>query len=502
MCEQLFPEQPPPVGAEAAVWEWALIIPHNRINMNQSQKSRSPKTNQSILHANDGGDSMKRILLAVLLFGGWVQAQTGPIPATFFGQTLINPGSDYPNVAIGNMGKGSATGWPYIEPNAPVGGVHSYNWSTLDSYVAQATINHSAVFQYTWDEAPPWATGGSGCNGGSPNQCTGIITDTASLNAFIVALLTRYDGAHGHGLISAWEINNENDFLNITCSTNSGSAINSFAAQTDLMVKDVKAVRPNMLIVGPGFTSVETCYASGQEFDGWWAAWGAIPGNSRHLDAVTFHGYVHTSEPYPEYVIGGPGTTESPCNAGSAPCVKRAMARMGIPSTTPIWDTEGSWGLNSAVSLTSQQQVAFVGRFMLLNWAAGVARQNWYSWDNSQWGTACCAINANGVAYQQVYNWMIGATMSAPCAIQSSTVWTCMLTRSGGYQALAVWNTVGSSSYAVPAGYTDYKNLAGNQTSTTAGSVITIGIQPLLLEGAGATATAPSAPTGLTATVN
>ena len=72
--------------------------------------------------------------------------------------------------------------------------------------------------------------------------------------------------------------------------------------------------------------------------------------------------------------------------------------------------------------------------------------------------------------------------MSQPATNQGS-VYTCGFTRPGGYQALAVWNTnrTATSTFTVPNGYIQYRDLAGNLYSIT-GSTVTIGIEPILLE--------------------
>ena len=69
--------------------------------------------------------------------------------------------------------------------------------------------------------------------------------------------------------------------------------------------------------------------------------------------------------------------------------------------------------------------------------------------------------------------------MSTPCAA-NGTVWTCGLSRSNGYQALAVWDTAGTSTFSVPSQYTQYQDLEGG-TSSVSGSSVTIGTEPILL---------------------
>jgi hypothetical protein len=65
------------------------------------------------------------------------------------------------------------------------------------------------------------------------------------------------------------------------------------------------------------------------------------------------------------------------------------------------------------------------------------------------------------------------------------------MTRPGGYQALAVWNSVKSKSYAPASQYTQYLDLDGN-TSPLNGAV-TIGFSPILL----VSSALPAPPTNL-----
>ena len=96
-----------------------------------------------------------------------------------------------------------------------------------------------------------------------------------------------------------------------------------------------------------------------------------------------------------------------------------------------------------------------------------------------------------GVAYGQVYKWLVGAnlgTVTCPtadgggCAGGAGVTWTMAFTRSNGYQALAVWNEDNSSSsFSVPAQYTQYHDLTGALTTGVSGSVTITG-KPLLFE--------------------
>jgi hypothetical protein len=242
----------------------------------------------------------------------------------------------------------------------------------------------------------------------------------------------------------------------------------NLVAQTNALYNSVRANSPNSQVVGMGVDYPDAYYAPGNYMDTYWAA-----GGVKTLDAVAFHGYPHHSNDVPEIVNT------------FVPYVKGALARNGIPASTPIWDTEGSWGdvTESGWNITDpDQQAAWVARSYLLHWSNGVSVFDWYSWDGYPWGAlwiSSSGISAAGVAYEQVYNWMVGATMTAPCSA-SGTIWTCGLTKPGSSQALAVWNTSGNSTYTPAGQYTQYRDLAGNTYAIT-GSV-PIGIKPILLE--------------------
>jgi hypothetical protein len=142
-------------------------------------------------------------------------------------------------------------------------------------------------------------------------------------------------------------------------------------------------------------------------------------------------------------------------------------------------------------------QAGFVAKMYLLQWQANVARFYWYQWNNDTFGTLWTPDPGNpsapgtvlppGIAYEQVYQWMAGAVASS--CTSAGSVWTCELTRSGGYQALAVWDASQScsngscttSNYIYPTIYKQYRDLSGNVTALT-GTTVAIGTRPILLE--------------------
>jgi uncharacterized protein (TIGR03437 family) len=219
-------------------------------------------------------------------------------------------------------------------------------------------------------------------------------------------------------------------------------------------------------------------------------------GGAQYADGGAFHGYIagDTITPYPM----PEEDSTSGCKAfvgcfGSvitrATQMRAVFDQNGLAGK-PMFQTEGSWGDDTVTD--ADTQVAWVARFNLLQ--AGLRStlnlqmNAWFTWGdggNFGWGTiesTSLAPTAAGVAYSQVYNWVAGANLDQPCASTSDGTWTCTLTRPGGYNALAVWNTQSSQSYVPAATYADYRDLAGNVTAIAKGAGVTIGAEPILLE--------------------
>src|SRR5439155_6175975 len=282
--------------------------------------------------------------------------------------------------------------------------------------------------------------------------CTSGVANLADWDAFVTALVQRYQGR-----IEVYELWNEPD-------QSFTGPMADFLSLAQHFHDIVRANDPAALVAAPSVVDVNW-------LDTFWAAGGVTD-----VDAIAFHGYL--SSPVAE-------------NLASAKLTPlRAIAASYGLSSKPIWDSAGSWG--SANSLPDlQAQAAFVARSYLLHWASGVSRFYWYSWDdsgalaNSQTGAALPA----GTAYQQVYNWMVGAAMSQPCSAAGDGTWTCVLTRPGGYQALAVWNPTATQLYQPAGNYTQYRDLAGNVTALS--GPVSIRSQPILLEATGGPPPAP-----------
>jgi hypothetical protein len=411
-------------------------------------------------------------LCLLLLMASLAVGQNGSVPPAYFGMHDNNQdftGSNYPIVSFGTfrIWDKEPINWYEVETARGV-----YNWAAFDTIMNKLTANGVTDVLYTFGYTPLWATGGAGSIRGT-FSCLPP-TSNQDMIDFITTLATRYNGRIKH-----YEVWNEPSGTDFWC----GTLTQLVQVQNDVYTT-VKAIDPTATI----HTPVIQMSATGGDCNGG-GTYGLTSfvnalGNNSKFDVVDAHLYPYPDSTYPEV---SPGTDYI-----QIANLKCGMAALGI-SSKPIWNTEFDAGFEPV----SSDRVAFLARAYLYFWSQGVARSYWYAYDNASWGQLFngTSLTASGVAYQQVYNWMVGSTMTTPCATQSGTIWTCTLTRPNGYQALAVWNTAGSSTYTPPTQYTQYKDLAG-ATRPFTGSM-TIGIEPILLENP----TAPSPPTGLTGTV-
>jgi hypothetical protein len=254
-----------------------------------------------------------------------------------------------------------------------------------------------------------------------------------------------------------------------------------FVTQTNDAYTIIRANAPNGVIASPSFTTAAGVNAYYQA------------GGTKNIDVVAHH--FEPGSCYPEQMFGGLYYSG----------VQVAYNNIGL-STKTRWDTETNWGGGGCSDTISQ--AAFAMRDYLLQWSFGVTQAHWYEWKDTAgvYGSMYdgTTIYPDSTAYMTVQNWMVGATMPSACTYTGSlnmpvqAIFNCPLTRPDGYQALAVWNTAGNSSYTVPNPYTQYRDWQDAIHSSPVGSTVNIGSMPILLE------TPPSKvspPTQLKATV-
>ena len=146
--------------------------------------------------------------------------------------------------------------------------------------------------------------------------------------------------------------------------------------------------------------------------------------------------------------------------------------------------------MSSTGCLTSAQQPAYVGRWLVLGastWADGGGQlPSWYAYD-IDWGTlnGSSGMNPqNATAYGQMEGWLTGAAFQQQCHSGTpSTVFVCDFTNGLGQPSEVIFNDNNGSTttYTVPSWATTYQPLLGNAQAISGGNV-TVGDTPILLE--------------------
>ncbi|MGO9126868.1 MAG: glycosyl hydrolase [Terriglobales bacterium] len=343
-----------------------------------------------------------------------------------------------------------------------------YKWAKLDGWLATTSQNGQSVL-YTIYYTPSWAStcptcvcksGGGNHLGGCypPNDLNpdGSGTDR-HLKDFVAALMQHV----GPGAIQYLEIWNE---------PNISVEYTGTAQQLVRMAQDTRAVAtmfdPNVQITCPPETGDGTNSAQMQYLASYLAA-----GGGAYVDVIGMHGYVVN----PEDII-------TRVNAATA-----VMAQYG-QSGKPLFITEGSW-VNYNGDFPAQQQPGFSFRHYLSMLSGPAQRFYLYAFDNATEGNLFNGTDLTpaGSAYHLFYYWLVGASMTQPCQIQpgSTAVWACGFTRSGGYQAAAVWDAAlpwgQEITVSVGPQYVQYRDLYGNVFQVQ-NNQVPIGYDPIWLE--------------------
>ncbi len=408
---------------------------------------------------------MKRWFAAlVLLTTTMAGAQISP---QFFGLHIQQPASPWPN-SLGIQfstwrSEGSGIKWSDIN-RAP--GV--YYWTALDQWLAANRQSGEYVLfdiYYTpaWASscptcvcAPYFALGG--CYPPSDLSPDGSGTDQY-LKDFVTALL-QHVGPGEFKYIEVWNEPNVNTEYAGT------------VAQLVRMTSDIRAIAngydPNIQIVSPAETGDGSNLSQMRYLASYLAA-----GGGQYVDIIALHGYVAN----PEDIIARINSTLS------------VMSLYG-QSGKPVFVTEGSWW-SPIPPYPSSQKPGFTFRHYLSMLSTPVQRFYLYAYDNDTYGTLwnphSKQLTQTGTAYELFYGWLVGTTMTHACQAQpaANTVWSCLFTKPGGYQAAAVWSTslpIGQTiNVTAPPQFVRYKDVYGNEY-TIVNHQIPIGFNPIWLE--------------------
>jgi hypothetical protein len=373
----------------------------------------------------------------------------------------------------------AGTHWSTIDE-----GSGAYNWVFLDQWldlIAQhQPVKVSQVF--TWVpcylvaahqcSAPPTAPSGTNV---PPRDLTA--NGSPSFNNF-VTLFVQHCSPNGNcvkNLIRGYEMWNEWDIK-----YHWTGSMEQIYQMVKPAVAIIRANVPNAVILMPSTTpDSDTGLGYQADFQNWLNYENA---NGRISDWIDWHVYL-TNTNY---------TTRSPEDQWNKFNVNFLSIQASTPGweTTPWANTETNFngapppGLNytcPAAQFTKADCTGQIVRWQLLHASNGGRNLAWYKWKET--------IGSNQ-QYDAAYNYMMqylgSGKFTAPCSSTmngSIPVWTCGFVQSNGTNSIWVWTpTESGTTYTVPSGFTNYRDLNGGKTSVVAGHSIAIGPEPIMLE--------------------
>jgi hypothetical protein len=406
-------------------------------------------------------------------------ADRATIPPTFFGLHVnLGKGAKWPPVSFGALGKGAGVNWAYVEPSRGV-----FNWYGLDRLMTSAEVHGADVF-YALGSTPQWASSRPGeyCYRGYIG-CAAPPAKIEYWNEYVTAVVTRYKGRIR--LYELWDEANASPSWSGTYEELVELARNAYQI--------IKSIDPDAIVLTPatvGGVAYQPRDSPMSGVDEVWIERYLMSGGRLYADAANWHGYLMRTAQAPYRM---PEDAQSQCHIDSwnysqncsgsildqIDTLREVLDRNGMKDK-PIINSEGSWG--NLAGLDPSARAAWLARYYLLQAGRGIQRVYWYGWNFGPWGpmnTDDDRLNMAGIAYSQIYRWLVGATVD-PCLVEENqTTWTCHIARSGGYEAVAVWDTSGDGLYYPDAKYVRYADLAGNVDGFADG--VQIGSEPILL---------------------
>jgi hypothetical protein len=341
------------------------------------------------------------------------------IPRSFFGMHIHHAGdtTPWPAVPMAEWRLWDAyVAWPNLEPLKG-----QWRFDTLDKYIALAA-EHNVGLVLPLGLSPAWASA-------RPDEKSvyrpGFAAEPKNIEDWRVYVSEV--ARHCKGRIRAYEIWNEPNLKQFWTGT-----VDQILVLTREAFQIIRSVDPQALIVSPSAT---------QENGTEWLAEFLRKGGGDFVDVIGYHFYVAPQPP-----------------EATVPLVlkvKRVLAEHGAAGK-PIWNTETGWFMPKPFP-SEELAAAYLARAYLVNWAAGVQRFYWYSWDNHGWVTLETTEKDNrtltpaGNAYTEIFHWLVGARILR-CTADEQQTWTCELERDANRQWI-VWNAAGTRRFVPPASW-------------------------------------------------
>ncbi len=184
--------------------------------------------------------------------------------------------------------------------------------------------------------------------------------------------------------------------------------------------------------------------------------------------------------------------------------VKSRLRKDHVPATTPIWNTEVNYGLQTgslggthAAVISNAKQASYIARTYLLNAAAGVKRVYWYRYDMGILGSGGTigntllsqpndpsVVTPAGRAFALVQKWMHGTLEGsgtrAPCAKDGHGTYTCVVKDSSGTRRI-YWNPNHRATVRLAASARHAQGILGAISKVKGGSKLAVDAKPVMV---------------------
>jgi len=382
----------------------------------------------------------------------------------------------------------SEVSWSYLMTNYS-GGTGTYSWAQLDGFLDDIAANGPIEVNYTFGCVPSFATSGpSGTTPGScgPNGSASPPNDlgpggSPTFTQFVTDLINHCSPNQNcvKDLITGYELWNE---ANVSSAMSNYPRWNGTQTQLYQMVAPAVAYI-NTHVSNPKIYTPSITGGGGQWMTGWLNAEiaGGIISNR-----YNFHTYLNNDTP--EDVLEGEVVSELAPNTSTNGWTPLPWV-VGESSWDDIALPYGCNDGNTGTQFTTTDCIGQMVRWDILLSSTGGSGLYWYYWN-----TNIGSQSSYAQAYFYMMQYLVGGKLNSACQSSGNTpaVYTCSFTEAGGTGAQWVWEScpndnnysscVAGTSYSVPAGYVDYKDLKGGTTNVSGGQNITVTVQPILLE--------------------
>ncbi len=335
-----------------------------------------------------------------------------PVPLSYFGihnhrfhDPTMRPTLDFGTWRLWDAG----VAWSQLQPKK-----NEWRFARLDFALNVASTSGLEVLM-TFGRTPAWASARPvdrsfyGLGEAAPPR------NMADFANFVRQVATRYAGR-----IKLYEVWNEPASGGMFSGT-----VEQMVEMTKIVDEEVARVDPQARVVCPSPAKHESL--------AWFRRFVAA-GGANHCDIIGYHFYTDSGQPEDKLKL----VRE----------VSAILEENGL-SSKPLWDTESGHaiGVPQYADSPAASAPGHVARWLILEWASGVERFYWYSWDHDRLGFK----HPNGVmrdkalaAYKRVQTWMLGSIFQS-CE-KSGVVWLCDLRLQDGRVARVFWTSDNSES--------------------------------------------------------